>query len=1848
MHRANRQPRPSRRITKQLVRSFLGAFLVLAGTSSVLLGAVVPVSGIAAADGPAPCTVGGPPFPFRGFCATYSGANTWYGSYGPGFPTDEGWAFCAEAPASGGDYPAPDYDYAPSGPPSGADTDSAAALGFAFSETEAMGWWGGSTGQFTADQAAVGGKLLYDALVWGSPVPSMDPGVLAAYNAIDGWFNQAAGATSAPQLSVGLVGGGTSFETDGSVQVALRFPGTGNGLSGAGITLAISNGTFDSPTGPTSIGISTDGSGTAVAPIFNDGGGAVTVAVSTTSGVGQAGLDFYAPTARELTAQHLAAFGAPVALDQALQLTAGMPTGTISIDKAGDDTSYYGLGGAVFDVTNSSDQLAATLTTDAAGQTPTSAALAPGSYTVHEETPPTGYDVAADQTATVAAGANTEVSYTGDFEEHIVPATLTIDKSDVDTGVALAGAAFDVAFDPTADGTFGDDLGSCTTNASGSCSPPDNDGAGLLPGDYRITEVTAPPGYYLDPSQATQDVVLAPGQHDAVRFADQHLGSVEVDKTGDDTAYAAVIGATFVLAGPAPASTVVGSLIVGVDGRSNVVGGLVPGTYTLTETAAPAGYESTGPLSVAVAGGLAATVVDVLDRVQPSTLSLRKVDAETNAPLADAVFDVRYDSGDSGTYYQDLGDCTTDIGGACAPPSNDGSAQFLPGNYEVTEVDAPPGYALDQTGATKHVSLNPGGTGVVTFDDSKLVAASFVKQASGNVDPATLSAAGAIFAVVAASGSGPTLASCTSDGSGRCTTATTLVAGDRYCWSEPTAPPGLAAGANACFTAADDQAGDPIDVIDRGEFVALAVDKVDAARPSTPLPGVSFDLFRVDNGNGPDQPTPPADAPSEAGETWTARETTDADGVAHFPLQFPGYAYCALEVEPPPNYVADPHQHCTAVLDGSTTVPPAVTSLVIGNTEATVTVAVHKFDVLAPDSGVPGATYDLYVEGPVPPSGVLAQTPTDADAEPDDTWYARGTTGSDGVLDFTVPAGHAWCVREVSAPPDYLLDPALHCTAVLTTTSPLDATTVALPETRATVHLSAYKYNALQPNTTIPDATYELLAQDADPPGSPSAPPAGSSVPAGDTFFAEATTDEQGMLTFAVPAGYSWCLYEVHAPADYRSDPAFHCTAVLTADSPVAASTLAVPEVPTGGQLAFTGGPTIWLLVIGALLIGCGTGAMLLGRYPRRPERRRRTRRPGAWSATRPRRGRRTRIVGGLAMGLILSSGAVLALPRVAHADAASGWTPVSGLPAGLGDLFGVSCAAAACAAVGEDASGAPAAIASADGGVTWTSATISGLTTGWLTSVACPTTNRCLAIGANGRPSAAPAGGGLLLESADGGATWSLDASAPPIPIGAGGLPGDAIACPSASTCVLGGNAPFFSTDAGTSWQPTALPATLASGADPPAVEFPGGIATMACWSPTGCVLDSLPSLYSSNGGATWQVSDAPIGVLAPGGATASGTLSDAVSCGGGDCVAIGMVGPTDSQLALSATTDGGNDWAPVSLPTLKDPEGNSLSEDGEPDVACVGGGRCSAIATMVAAGHPTIYLVTLESTDGGLTWTLDPMTETPDPAFDNASTCSATRCLVAGGDGQSPAIESLDLVPQSACTSDDPVTLSIVGGDAQTLAPGRAGEPLVALAACQAGDATVPIAGAVVSWAAAAGATGAGGTVGAAESTTDGSGEATVDVSANATPGRWYVAASVASTMVTPAPPPATTTTTTGPSSGPIEAEAAECSPADPCTDGSGSSSVRVVFDLANLAASASRADPPAPPATAVAAPTQATDPDPASSLAFTGGPSPFVPLMGAALTGVGLAVLVALRRRRRPPRRRYFGFRATTQRM
>jgi hypothetical protein len=972
---------------------------ILAGSTFIGAAVALAPAGPAFADGPAPCSVGGPPFPFHGFCATYSGDNTWYGSYGPGFPTDEGWGFCADPPASGGDYPAPVYDYAGSSAPAGANTSQAGALGFAFSEAQANGWWDGSPGQFTDDQAAVAGKLLYDAVVWASPVPAMDPGVLSAYQALDGWFVQAVGATGNPTLSEALVGGGSTFAGQAAYQVQFEFPGTNNPVAGLAVELSISGGTLNSASGPSSLTLATDASGQVVFPIFAGTPGSVSVTVAVPGGLGQVGLGFFAPTAFEPDAQELAAFSAPSNLDVSEQLTAQPTTGTVSIVKGGDDPAYYPLGGATFEVLSGSS-VEASLTTGADGTTPMSPSLPAGTYTVHEETAPPGYDTAPDQSVTVVAGTNTVVSFTGAAEDHVVP----------------------------------------------------------------------------------------------------------------------------------------------------------------------------------------------------SSLSIEKTDAESSAPLAGAVFDVSYDSTDDGTFDQDLGTCTTADTGSCGPTGNDGPSQLLAGNYQVTETSAPPGYAIPSP-ASQVIDLLAGEAGTVTFGDQLLVSAVFHKTATGNVNPAELVLSGALIDIDQGSSGGPQTAQCTTDASGTCVTPPDLLSGSRYCWAEVVAPPGLAGGANGCFSADNDQADQPITVNDAGEFVDIDVLKVDAANTSVGLPGATFDLYRLSGASlSSAAPLPRGSVGSD--ELLVATTTTGANGVGTFPLQLPGYAYCALEVQAPANYVADTTQQCTDVLAGTTTVPGPLT-LTFDDTEQTVNLSVFKYNSLAPSTGIPGAVYDLYVQGAPPPSGVTGTAPADALAEPGDTWFARGTTGGDGRLAFTVPAGYGWCVLEVSAPVDYVLDDALHCSAVLTTSSDAAATTIAVPETLATVHITAYKYNSLQPDTVIPGATYELLANGEQPPGTPTTAPDGAVVPSGDYFWAEGTTDHNGVLSFAVPAGYSWCLHEMIAPAAYQSDPAFHCTAVLTTDSTGAAATVAVPETPMTGSLAFTGFPVLWTGGVGGALVVVG-GAMLAIEHRRR------------------------------------------------------------------------------------------------------------------------------------------------------------------------------------------------------------------------------------------------------------------------------------------------------------------------------------------------------------------------------------------------------------------------------------------------------------------------------------------------------------------------------------------------------------------------------------------------------------------------------------------------------------------------
>ena len=126
---------------------------------------------------------------------------------------------------------------------------------------------------------------------------------------------------------------------------------------------------------------------------------------------------------------------------------------------------------------------------------------------MHEAAAPAGYSTAPDQTVTVTAGQNTVVVVQRGRGGSRRPVhALDRARPTQRRALPLAGAIFDLAYDPTNDGDLPTTVGFCTTLATGSCSPPGNDGAAqLLPGRYQVTETAAPPGYGVHPADHPGD-----------------------------------------------------------------------------------------------------------------------------------------------------------------------------------------------------------------------------------------------------------------------------------------------------------------------------------------------------------------------------------------------------------------------------------------------------------------------------------------------------------------------------------------------------------------------------------------------------------------------------------------------------------------------------------------------------------------------------------------------------------------------------------------------------------------------------------------------------------------------------------------------------------------------------------------------------------------------------------------------------------------------------------------------------------------------------------------------------------------------------------------------------------------------------------------------------------------------------------------------------------------------------------------------------------------------------------------------------------------------------------------------
>lgn len=254
--------------------------------------------------------------------------------------------------------------------------------------------------------------------------------------------------------------------------------------------------------------------------------------------------------------------------------------------------------------------------------------------------------------------------------------------------------------------------------------------------------------------------------------------------------------------------------------------------------------------------------------------------------------------------------------------------------------------------------------------------------------------------------------------------------------------------------------------------------------------------------------------------------------------------------------------------------------------------------------------------------------------------------------------------------------------------------------------------------------------------------------------------------------------------------------------------------------------------------------------------------------------------------------------------DNGSTWNAqqISQFGSGTFETFhGASCQSAAlCLVVGIVTLSSPALnqgiiMVSNDGGSTWALDKLPGPISG-ISSVACATPARCIAVGSN------------VLVSSDGGVTWVLT----PVNGGSGQL--FSIACPSTTECVaVGPNAAgalnpadpgnaIISTDGGNTFSAVTLPASTVA------------VYEVSCSSSTSCTAAgatgtgmSAPVFIStSNGGANWSDAVPPPNFTAISG----------LSCIASSCVAVGSTGSGSSVASSTASLSPSGQWNTASAP--------------------------------------------------------------------------------------------------------------------------------------------------------------------------------------------------------------------------------------------------------------------------------------------------------------------------------------------
>ena len=292
-----------------------------------------------------------------------------------------------------------------------------------------------------------------------------------------------------------------------------------------------------------------------------------------------------------------------------------------------------------------------------------------GSYKVYELNAPQGYakDIEAQ---TFEWNGTSDITLT--FKNVRTPSLVLI-KMDEKTHESLEDASFKVYKD-------GKLITTVTTDNAGYARI-----SGLSEGYYEIEESVAPKGYVLDTTRhgVHIDPYNPAEENDPVLvLTNEKKPGLVIEKLDAET-LKPMKGTTFAVYKD---TVLIGEYKTDADGLIELPD-LEPGTYTVKEIKTDSSHIVQGcPQSVELIAGKGAHLI-FFNQTKPG-IGITKIDAETNKPLADAVFRIEKLDGSF------IKDYTTDRNGEID------LSDLEPGTYTVTETAAPEGYVIDTESRT--------------------------------------------------------------------------------------------------------------------------------------------------------------------------------------------------------------------------------------------------------------------------------------------------------------------------------------------------------------------------------------------------------------------------------------------------------------------------------------------------------------------------------------------------------------------------------------------------------------------------------------------------------------------------------------------------------------------------------------------------------------------------------------------------------------------------------------------------------------------------------------------------------------------------------------------------------------------------------------------------------------------------------------------------------------------------------------------------------------------------------------------------------------------------------------------